>query len=415
MELGIVAPSISQEIPAGTRRVPQEAIWGPDFLPVFLDMVLGQAIAGTIEAETTGAVDEVEQVAAICLAVVGHASLAGFDGISETQVSVHEGEAHETIMAADGPVFGDCPGKERVEAQWDKPSVSQATPPVGHRLAQPEASRAAQVESVVTDEVGVTPTRGAARIGTHDPGVFQSHSDDTRCNGIPFPPRAVSAESAQPGAAGAEPSDSPNPTNEMSGTLEPRFSVRSDPPLPVKVAREFITPDSEARETGETTRMGSPRLGLTEAPTQETGVPTPAERNPSRSVPMELGELARGIVERFKMVRSGERHVMEVELKPEHLGRLTIRVARSPDGVTARFEVQSHATKVLVERNLENLRHTLEEQGIRLGGLGVDIGQDRGRPRQDSARAIAMRCQEPRVQPREGNPRQAVGRIDYLA
>jgi flagellar hook-length control protein FliK len=111
---------------------------------------------------------------------------------------------------------------------------------------------------------------------------------------------------------------------------------------------------------------------------QSRGQASP-EKKPFQEVP----EAMQQMVERFRLVRTGERHHLEMDLKPPHLGKLSVRITGTEDGVTARFEVGSVAAKSLVEYHIADLRQSLEASGVRLGSVIVDMGQGGQDPRGD--------------------------------
>lgn len=425
MEVSMISTNISQEIPAGTRRAPQEVVEEPGFLPAFLGMVLGQTLADTAEVGMTGVAKESGQTVSTQLAIGSHMAEASLHGGDlEAQVSVGNIGAHEPVMAEIGPAGTEGlrggQGAGVAKTRWDMLGMSQGAPlryPVRMEPTHdqwcglPLEEAAPHVEGVVTGKRGLTVEQGAVQAEIPKPGVLPSLSGPT--GRFPTVPSAlgVAGEPLQHELAEVEPGDGPHPANMIGRALENEFPVRLDlTPPAARVPRGPVMPDLGAGEAGDAVTSG-PSGPDTEAPVQSAEAPAPYEGKPRT----ELGDLAREMVERVKMIRSGERHLIEVDLKPEHLGRLTIRVTRDPDGVAARFEVQSHATKVLVEQNLGNLRQILEGQGIKLGGLGVDIGQDRGRPKQDSGETIAIRHQEPQTHSSRGSPSRVTGRIDYLA
>lgn len=112
--------------------------------------------------------------------------------------------------------------------------------------------------------------------------------------------------------------------------------------------------------------------------TQKNGDPGfPMEKGPVvKGLPsMEPRHLVQEMVERFRLIKAGDSQRMEVELKPEYLGRVTVKICGGDEGITAHLEVGTPEARVLLEQNLLELRQCLEGQGIKTGSLSVDIGQ----------------------------------------
>lgn len=69
---------------------------------------------------------------------------------------------------------------------------------------------------------------------------------------------------------------------------------------------------------------------------------------------------------------------MKIELHPEFLGKLTIKVMVEEGAVTARFITDNHQVKQMLEANLGMLRQTLESQGLKVERAEVDVQLNQG-------------------------------------
>ncbi len=67
---------------------------------------------------------------------------------------------------------------------------------------------------------------------------------------------------------------------------------------------------------------------------------------------------------------------MQLRLHPEALGELVIEVSWKDSGIVAAIKTQSHVAGELLANDLGRLRIALEEQGISISGLGVQVGLD---------------------------------------
>lgn len=77
------------------------------------------------------------------------------------------------------------------------------------------------------------------------------------------------------------------------------------------------------------------------------------------------------------LVRDGQ-HTLQVQLRPEELGRLSLKIVTDHDKVTASFLVESTAVKELLESNVAQLRASLHDQGLRFDGLQVNVSNQPG-------------------------------------
>lgn len=84
------------------------------------------------------------------------------------------------------------------------------------------------------------------------------------------------------------------------------------------------------------------------------------------------------IVRKAELMVKSNNSQMKIELHPEFLGKLTIKVMVEEGAVTARFITDNHQVKQLLEANLAMLRQTLESQGMRVERAEVDVQLNNG-------------------------------------
>lgn len=65
---------------------------------------------------------------------------------------------------------------------------------------------------------------------------------------------------------------------------------------------------------------------------------------------------------------------MQIQLKPEVLGKLNLTITSENGQVTAKFNAESHTVKAIIEANLGSLKDALTQQGVKVDQLLVDIG-----------------------------------------
>ena len=80
------------------------------------------------------------------------------------------------------------------------------------------------------------------------------------------------------------------------------------------------------------------------------------------------------IMEHAKLMLSGNQSELEMSLKPDHLGKLQLKVMVENQVVTARFVAESQQVKQIIETNLNQLRDQLRESGLHVDYLSVSVG-----------------------------------------
>jgi flagellar hook-length control protein FliK len=100
-------------------------------------------------------------------------------------------------------------------------------------------------------------------------------------------------------------------------------------------------------------------------PEQTTPIP--------RMVQVIFGQIA----EKAKLVVSPGMTEMQIQLKPDILGRLNLSVTTENGLITAKFSAESYQVKAIIETNLNSLRNALAEQGVKVDQLVVNVGTEK--------------------------------------
>ena len=80
------------------------------------------------------------------------------------------------------------------------------------------------------------------------------------------------------------------------------------------------------------------------------------------------------IAQKAKLIVTPGLTEIQIQLKPEFLGKLNLRISSENGIVTAKFNAESQMVKGVIEANLSNLRDALTEQGVKVDRLVVDVG-----------------------------------------
>lgn len=87
-------------------------------------------------------------------------------------------------------------------------------------------------------------------------------------------------------------------------------------------------------------------------------------------------EFLNHVVERAKVILSPEKSEMVIDLKPDTLGKLSLKIVTERDVVMAKFTADNQQVKEILESNMEFLKDSLEKQGFNVQGFSVSVGKD---------------------------------------
>jgi len=87
-------------------------------------------------------------------------------------------------------------------------------------------------------------------------------------------------------------------------------------------------------------------------------------------------EIISQIVEKAKVILTDEKSEMVIDLKPDHLGKLSLKVVTERGSVIAKFIAENEQVKAAIESNMDNLKESLTKQGFSVQGFSVSVGQE---------------------------------------
>lgn len=202
-------------------------------------------------------------------------------------------------------------------------------------------------------------------------------------------PRSERAADQFAGNSGRHPGHSPQdghagfptPAGTASEAPTPGFQGRvNQSPAAQEAAQESVLAgsDGKATETAEPAeRSSSPALGWSgEArvhgqpafAVHEAGGETASPGSP---------DWAREVVRMVQKARPDGSQEAFLQLQPEHLGKLLVRVTVSQGRVSVQIRAESESTEALLRSHLGLLRHALEEHGLRLEQVQLEtVGHD---------------------------------------
>ncbi len=87
-----------------------------------------------------------------------------------------------------------------------------------------------------------------------------------------------------------------------------------------------------------------------------------------------IKEIAREIIEQVRIMAKPGQTTMELQLYPEHLGKVSLTISSNAEGVlSARFVVQNESAKAALEGQMVAFKENLAQQGIKVESIEVTI------------------------------------------
>lgn len=86
-----------------------------------------------------------------------------------------------------------------------------------------------------------------------------------------------------------------------------------------------------------------------------------------------IKEIAQQIIERVTVMNKPGQTTMEIQLYPEHLGKVNLTLSSNEGVVSARFVVQNEPAKEAVEGQMITLKENLDQQGIKVESIEVTV------------------------------------------
>lgn len=111
----------------------------------------------------------------------------------------------------------------------------------------------------------------------------------------------------------------------------------------------------------------------TEKPVEASMTAAAAKSAPAREI---IGQ----IIDKARVVLTQDRSEMVLDLKPDSLGKITMKVVTENGIVMAKFIAENQQVREVLESNMQLLKDSLEKQGMNVQGFSVSVRQDADRP-----------------------------------
>jgi flagellar hook-length control protein FliK len=160
----------------------------------------------------------------------------------------------------------------------------------------------------------------------------------------------------------------------------------------------------------------------TEQPIESFARPATVEA-PLPQAPVNSQNVMEQIVSHMRFEVRGDMAEIRIQLKPEHLGEVSLRIATQNGIVVAQFVAESQRVKEIIESNFSQLRDALEQQGINISEIEVSVAQGEA-DRQfafesnisgDRIRDVRSGAEEDEMGDADADVRLEENLVDYLA
>lgn len=172
--------------------------------------------------------------------------------------------------------------------------------------------------------------------------------------------------------------EQPEPeTAEETVQAEPEERKAGTKTLTMEFRTETETERKETSDTGSRSE-GTP---LMEQPAEQflTQLQKAAaqvdEVSGTQNLSTEIREIANQILSKVRVVVAPDTTTLEIQLTPEHLGRVHLTVTEQNGKMTARFLTENELSREAIERNLVQFKEMLQEQGLKVDSIEVTVSE----------------------------------------
>lgn len=86
-----------------------------------------------------------------------------------------------------------------------------------------------------------------------------------------------------------------------------------------------------------------------------------------------------------KQLQSGETTKVNIILQPENLGKITLELVNSKEGLTAKLTTDNEQVKEILSKHLDNLKDTMSNQGVNVGNITVKVDETQKQSNEQSS------------------------------
>jgi flagellar hook-length control protein FliK len=95
-----------------------------------------------------------------------------------------------------------------------------------------------------------------------------------------------------------------------------------------------------------------------------------------KTVQVPKEEVLKQVVRKAEVILKDGKSEMSMKLEPEHLGKLSLKIAIEKGVITAKFVAENQGVKQTIESNFNQLKDMLQEKGITVQSFSVSVGSE---------------------------------------
>lgn len=119
------------------------------------------------------------------------------------------------------------------------------------------------------------------------------------------------------------------------------------------------------------------------------------------------------VVMKVKLMAGENRQEMEMQLKPESLGKLTLKIVHERGEILAKITAENEQVKGILEGSMQQLKDALEKSGVSVQSLSVSVG-NKGKREPNSESAANSKATTGKIGKAEGSaPVPKIANIGY--
>lgn len=277
-------------------------------------------------------------------------------------------------------------------------------PGLAERIAMPEAaSRVVTTLQEAAAELNVRAAQGGTR-----PAQWMTGPQATVPDALSAAQAASDPASAQPAETAAVQAPQPAPAAPVAPAAQapaPRSvaqaPARPEAAGPAHVAAQLLPGRAEAiaalpAEAKPEPDSDEPAPALTDLAAAPAFAPEPAKASHAQRAEAPVAtvraeDLAPAVLKQAEWLKSQQQSSVKLQLYPEHLGKLEIRVAQQQGVLTATLTADTPQVKALLETQIAGLHRSLADLGLKLDRVEVAVSSSQlqmdlgGRTAQDGA------------------------------
>lgn len=133
----------------------------------------------------------------------------------------------------------------------------------------------------------------------------------------------------------------------------------------------------KSKNTSEKTQLDNSEVDLLKAQEDSLSIEDGKENISSIVDNKERIDVLEQISEKIDVSLFDDKSEMIIKLKPDNLGKLTVQISVEKGVITAKFLAESEKVKEIIESSFQELKDSLQEQGMNIQNLSVSVGNQR--------------------------------------